>query len=122
LLRGSAQMLLQCSPGEIEHAFEEALDKILHLPGVVSYSNPHIWLLNSDKYVATLNVQCSNETQQQKLCQQILHILKSSGIQEAGIQIEKDSYFQYVNLIHPALAMPLRVTHRSVQSLMANAI
>lgn len=29
LLRGSAQMLSQCSPGEIEHEFEEALDKVL---------------------------------------------------------------------------------------------
>lgn len=71
LLKESTKALLLYAPEDAEAEFKEALDSVLRLDGVISYSAPHFWQLKSESNVATLRVQVSQEANQQAVTQQV---------------------------------------------------
>ncbi|TKR92830.1 hypothetical protein L596_007402 [Steinernema carpocapsae] len=111
LLKASAGTLLQNIPPELEHMFEHALEDILHVEGVESYSRFHVWQLKSDLNVASVNVQLSEDANEQQVRAKVEEILKEAGVDQSTVQIEKQSFFHRIQSLSPSYCFPHRV-HR----------
>ncbi|KAK0426008.1 hypothetical protein QR680_009500 [Steinernema hermaphroditum] len=110
LLKASAANLLQNIPPELEHDFEHALDEILHVEGVESYSRAHVWQLKSEMNVASLNVQVKEETNEQMIRTRVEEIMKEAGVNQSTIQVEKQSFFNRIQALCPSYRVPHVVT------------
>uniref|UniRef100_A0A1I7YXP8 Proton-coupled zinc antiporter SLC30A5 n=1 Tax=Steinernema glaseri TaxID=37863 RepID=A0A1I7YXP8_9BILA len=109
LLKASAANLLQDIPPELEHEFEHALDEILHVEGVESYSRAHVWQLKSEMNVASVNVQVAEETNEQTIRAKVEEILKEAGVNQSTVQVEKQSFFNRIQSMCPSYRFPHRV-------------
>ena len=59
LLKESTGTLIQRAPEGLEESFPVALNQALQIPGVVSYSDAHVWELKSGSFVASVRVQAA---------------------------------------------------------------
>ena len=92
LLRSSASILLQNIPDEIYALTDKALDEILHIEGVLGYTELHIWQLKSGFNVATIHLRVVEESNNQIVRQRALQILKKIGANQITIQVEKEAF------------------------------
>uniref|UniRef100_A0A914XFY1 Proton-coupled zinc antiporter SLC30A5 n=1 Tax=Plectus sambesii TaxID=2011161 RepID=A0A914XFY1_9BILA len=110
LLRGSAGTLLQRVPSDIEKPFDESLQKVLDIDGVVSYSNTHVWQLKSELNVGTLHVQVRDDANLQAVRQRVVGILKEIGVSQAAVQVERDAFFHRITSLVPSYEIHHRVS------------
>lgn len=62
---------------------------------MVGQSNPHIWELDHEHYVATIKLQVRYDASPNNVVQKCAAIFSAFGIQNTTIQVEQDSILQY---------------------------
>lgn len=109
LLLGSMATLSQGIPPETDDEYDHALQEILHLEGVLSYSRSHLWQLKSDLNVGSLHVQVSDDVNEQMIRSTIMRMLKEAGVTQIAVQVEKESFLQKIQSICPSYRLPRRI-------------
>jgi len=89
LLKGSSEILLQCTPEDFEKKQEKCFSKLLKVPGVIGYRNPHFWVQNKDQIVGTIHVQINDGAPEQKILAQTLAIFRKKGVKNMTIEISR---------------------------------
>ncbi|SJM82390.1 related to Zinc/cadmium resistance protein [Zygosaccharomyces bailii] len=87
LSRKSSRILLQATPSTI--SADEVKDEVLHVPGVLSVHDFHIWNLTESLYIASIHVQInSTPSQFVGVAKAIRNIFHNHGIHSATVQPE----------------------------------
>jgi cobalt-zinc-cadmium efflux system protein len=88
LLRQSAHILLEGTPGEIDVA---ALRRqILEVPGVEALHDLHFWTLTSGLHSASVHIRASAESRRGEVLQAVQRLLRDeAGVEHATIQVER---------------------------------
>ena len=109
LLRGSASVLLQSIPNELGHEVEHALEDVLNIDGVQSYSNLHAWQLKGEVNVLSIHLQLGDEANDQAVRSKAYQVFKNAGIQHITVQIEKERFFRRIQNLIPMFRPPQRI-------------
>ncbi|XP_064474768.1 proton-coupled zinc antiporter SLC30A5-like [Ornithodoros turicata] len=97
LLKHSSVILLLRTPLELEERqLSVALNKVLKIEGVLSYSKEHFWNHTNDVKTGTIHVQVAREISAHKVLNQVSAIFKELGFQNFTVQVEKEEYFQHM--------------------------
>ncbi|CAF1123198.1 unnamed protein product [Didymodactylos carnosus] len=99
LLKDSAMTLLLETPPDIQIA----LDKILRIENVQSFSNEHFWALSSSQLIGTIHIQIAKDGDEQRITSQVQAILKENQVTNIAIQIEKQVFFNHLQGLNSAL-------------------
>jgi cobalt-zinc-cadmium efflux system protein len=87
LLRQSAHILLEGSPGEIDVSRVRA--ELLRLPGVEALHDLHIWTLTSGLHSASVHIRAAEERPLEEVLGAVQRLLREkAGVDHATIQIE----------------------------------
>jgi len=92
LLKSSASVLLQSIPEEMDHDYSEALDEILHVEGVQSHSQFHLWQLKSSVNVVSIHIRVADQANEHAIRQRVAQILKKIGGTHVTVQVEKEVF------------------------------
>eukprot|EP00003_Mantamonas_plastica_P026389 TRINITY_DN5383_c0_g2_i1.p3 TRINITY_DN5383_c0_g2~~TRINITY_DN5383_c0_g2_i1.p3 ORF type:complete len:115 (+),score=30.87 TRINITY_DN5383_c0_g2_i1:656-1000(+) len=92
LLYQSANVLLQRVPPEMEDSFNHALGQVTSIEGVLAYKEPHLWNYVNEQMVASLHLQVAENVDEQAILQRTANILMKAGVQNASIQINKETH------------------------------
>ena len=109
LLRSSASVLLQCVPNELSHELEHAIENVLSIQGVISYSQLHSWQLKAEVNILSIHLQITEEANDQTVRQTAIQILKEAGVQHITVQVEKERFFQRIKNLVPMFRTPTRI-------------
>uniref|UniRef100_A0A0N5AY42 Proton-coupled zinc antiporter SLC30A5 n=1 Tax=Syphacia muris TaxID=451379 RepID=A0A0N5AY42_9BILA len=110
LLIASTRTLMQDVPQEIEDNLNDALNEVLEVEGVISYSKPHFWQLKSEVNIGTLHVQVADDVNAQAVRQTIIRLLKEAGAIQMVVQVEKQSFIHRIQSICPSYKLGHPVT------------
>lgn len=113
LLRESFATIAQRTPPDLEEEFQEALhSEILSIPGVLSYSEPHLWELSSGRHVASLRIQAVSEAAEQGILGAATAALKRRlpGLGDVCVQVEKEAFLASIPNLLPNYPTPKRVS------------
>lgn len=97
LLKDSSLVLLQRTSKELEEPISEALLKIRHLDGVLSYRDVHFWQHTSETNAGSIIVQVSPTVSEHKIRQQVMSILKECDINLLTVQVEKEAFHEHMS-------------------------
>lgn len=87
LLRESAHILLEGSPGDID--LGSLRDEVLKLPGVESLHDLHVWTLSSGLHAASLHVRASDHQSHDAVLHAVKAFLRDRiGVDHATVQVE----------------------------------
>ncbi len=87
LLRQSAHILLEGSPGGIDPA--EVREAVLRVPGVEAIHDLHLWTLTSGVHSASVHIRAAPETPRGDVLLAVQQVLKdAAGVDHATIQVE----------------------------------
>ncbi|RKO96196.1 hypothetical protein CXG81DRAFT_9988 [Caulochytrium protostelioides] len=89
LLRQSALTLLQRVPLKVQQQLPAALSQVLHVPGVVRYTEPRVWSLDSRQVVGTVHVQVRHGTEVSRTQRLVASFLRGAGVQDITVQIDE---------------------------------
>ncbi|XP_043217897.1 zinc transporter 5-like [Amphibalanus amphitrite] len=92
LLRQTALVLVLRAPAGRDRQLREALDKVLLLEGVQSYSDPHFWSHSADHWVGTLHVQVKETASEQTIIGQVTSVFRQLGFSTFAVQVEKPEF------------------------------
>ena len=88
LLKQSAHILLEGTPGEIDTAVLRR--KILEIPGVEALHDLHFWTLTSGLHSASVHISASVESGRGEVLQAVQRLLREEcGIDHSTIQVER---------------------------------
>ncbi|HKA36971.1 MAG TPA: cation diffusion facilitator family transporter [Thermoanaerobaculia bacterium] len=88
LLRQSAHILLEGSPGEIDVA--RVRGELLRLPGVETLHDLHFWTLTSGVHSASVHIRASQDRPLEDVLAAVQNLLREkAGVDHATIQIEQ---------------------------------
>jgi cobalt-zinc-cadmium efflux system protein len=88
LLRQSAHILLEGTPGEIDVA--SLRRRILEIPGVEALHDLHFWTLTSGLHSASVHIRATPESGRGEVLQAVQLLLrKEAGVDHATIQVER---------------------------------
>ena len=97
LLTETAKILLNCVPSEMQADLNASLMKIQQLEGVIGYRDTHFWRHSSSLVCATLHVQVDSSAIEQRIIQHVSAILKSAGVGDIAVQVEKEEFFHHMS-------------------------
>ncbi len=87
LLRESAHVLLEGSPGDID--LGSLKEEVSKLPGVESLHDLHVWTLTSGLHAATLHVRATNRESHDAILTAVTTFLRDRiGVEHATVQVE----------------------------------
>lgn len=87
ILRQSAHILLEGSPGEVDPVSLRA--KILAIPGVEALHDLHVWTLTSGVYSASVHVRADSTTRRDEVLGKVQELFEQdAGVDHATIQVE----------------------------------
>ncbi|KAH7728467.1 cation efflux family protein [Aphelenchoides avenae] len=109
LLKSSASTLLQSVPEEMSEEMECALEEILNVEGVTSYSQLNLWQLKSEMNVASVHVQVQDGTNGQLIRHRVQQILKGIGASQVSVQVEEEAFFRRIQSTCPMYRVPHRI-------------
>ena len=90
LLRQSAHVLLEGTPGEIDVGALRT--RILGIPGVEAIHDLHFWTLTSGLHSASVHISASAESGRGQVLQAVQKLLKEvAGVEHSTIQVERGS-------------------------------
>lgn len=110
LLLTSMATLMQGVPPEVGEDLDNALNEVLEIEGVLSYSKPHFWQLKSDSNVGTLHVQVVESMNSQPIRRCIIRLLKEAGAVQTAVQIEKQSFLHRIQSMCPSYKLGHAIT------------
>ncbi|XP_050401353.1 proton-coupled zinc antiporter SLC30A5 [Patella vulgata] len=110
LLKATSVILLLRTPNHLETDLSLALEKIIHIEGVIGYRDPHFWSHTSTKVMGMLHIQVTPDTPEQKIVTQVTSILKELGIQNIMVQIEKELYYYHLSGLNSSFDQMLDYT------------
>lgn len=84
--------IFQSIPEEMDHDYSEALDEILHVEGVQSHSQFHLWQLKSSVNVVSIHVRVADQANEHAIRQRVAQILKKIGGTHVTVQVEKEVF------------------------------
>lgn len=88
LLKQSAHVLLEGTPGEIDVGSLRV--RILEIPGVEALHDLHFWTLTSGLHSASVHISASPESGRGQILQAVQRLLKEeAGVEHATIQVER---------------------------------
>jgi cobalt-zinc-cadmium efflux system protein len=88
LLKQSAHVLLEGTPGEIDVG--SLRGRILEIPGVEALHDLHFWTLTSGLHSASVHISASPETGRGEVLQAVQRLLREeAGVDHATIQVER---------------------------------
>eukprot|EP01105_Mastigella_eilhardi_P027180 TRINITY_DN8237_c1_g1_i1.p1 TRINITY_DN8237_c1_g1~~TRINITY_DN8237_c1_g1_i1.p1 ORF type:complete len:684 (-),score=179.77 TRINITY_DN8237_c1_g1_i1:56-2107(-) len=91
LLRHSASVLLQCTPGVLDNEVEPVLHKLCCIEGVYGVHDVHIWCYaGPSSNVCTMVVEVSSTTNEQRVLNQATVLLRELGITNTTVEIHKN--------------------------------
>lgn len=97
LLKHSSCILVLKTPmGLDDKHLSSALNKVLKVEGVLSYSKEHFWSHTDDVKVGTIHVQVSRDMSSHKILNKVNSIFKELGFHHFTVQVEKEEYFQHM--------------------------
>jgi len=76
----------------MDHDYSEALDEILHVEGVQSYSQFHFWQLKSSTNVVSIHIRVVDQANEHSIRQRVVQILKKIGGTHVTVQVEKEVF------------------------------
>ncbi|XP_076036381.1 proton-coupled zinc antiporter SLC30A5-like isoform X3 [Oratosquilla oratoria] len=88
LLMQSAAVLVLRVPHGYEDALKNALNQILQLDGVISYSNPRFWQHSGDTLISNITVQCTPDAMEQRIIHQVTKLVHGAGFNHVTVQVE----------------------------------
>lgn len=97
LLKHSSLVLLLRVPRKIEKEIFTALNKVMSIDGVLSYSDQHFWQHSAVIKAGTIHVQVRPDASEQKIINQIQTIFKDIGFVNFTVQVEKEEYFHHMS-------------------------
>lgn len=112
LLGDTAGILLQRIPPELDTELNEALFKVRSVEGVLSFRKPHFWRHSGDIVTGTLHVQVKQDSNEQKIIQQISAIFKEQGLTNFTVQVEKEAFFQHMSGLSANFDQVLKMTNQ----------
>ncbi|MDQ2978627.1 MAG: cation diffusion facilitator family transporter [Acidobacteriota bacterium] len=87
LLKQSAHILLEGSPGDIDAAAVRG--ELLGVPGIEAIHDLHFWTLTSGLHSASVHIRAGSDSPRRDLLQAVQGVLKSAaGVDHATIQVE----------------------------------
>lgn len=87
LLKQSAHILLEGSPGDIDAAAVRV--ELLGVPGIEAIHDLHFWTLTSGLHSASVHIRAGSDSPRRDLLQAVQGVLKSAaGVDHATIQVE----------------------------------
>jgi cobalt-zinc-cadmium efflux system protein len=87
LLKQSAHILLEGSPGDIDSA--AVREELLGVPGIEAIHDLHFWTLTSGLHSASVHIRAGSDSPRRDLLQAVQGVLKSAaGVDHATIQVE----------------------------------
>jgi cobalt-zinc-cadmium efflux system protein len=87
LLKQSAHILLEGSPGDIDAA--AVREELLGVPGIEAIHDLHFWTLTSGLHSASVHIRAGSDSPRRDLLQAVQRVLKSAaGVDHATIQVE----------------------------------
>jgi len=87
LLKQSAHILLEGSPGDIDAA--AVREELLGIPGIEAIHDLHFWTLTSGLHSASVHIRAGSDSPRRDLLQAVQRVLKSAaGVDHATIQVE----------------------------------
>ena len=87
LLKQSAHILLEGSPGDIDAA--AVREGLLGVPGIEAIHDLHFWTLTSGLHSASVHIRAGSDSPRRDLLQAVQGVLKSAaGVDHATIQVE----------------------------------
>lgn len=110
---------------------KEALDGVLAVDGVVSYSDAHSWELKSGTYVASLRVQVrtgpsagrtwrrsllqvTSEASEQAVAAAVTSLLRGLEVKYSCVQVEKEAFANAIPGLLPSYPLPNRISKRNL--------
>lgn len=76
--------------------------QILSIEGVLSYRDQHIWQHSSDVMCGIVHIQVSQTASEQHVTTHATSILKSIGLKNITVQVEKEAFFQHLTGLNSA--------------------
>ena len=87
LLKQSAHILLEGSPGDIDSA--AVREELLGVPGIEAIHDLHFWTLTSGLHSASVHIRAGSDSPRRDLLQAVQGVLKrAAGVDHATIQVE----------------------------------
>lgn len=74
--------------------------QIVHIEGVIGFTNLHAWQLKSGANVVSVHVRVYNEVNEQLIRQRIYQMFKKYGFTQITVQIEKGALLNHNNHHH----------------------
>ena len=90
LLKSSTETLLQRCPRSLDNQLSVILNEISSIHGVLGYSNPHVWELDHENYVATIKIQVHHDVDTNFVIRTVTSIFGQRKVHNVTIQVEKD--------------------------------
>ena len=88
LLRQSAHILLEGTPGDVD--LGAVRERLLALPGVVELHDLHFWTLTSGVHSATVHIRAADESPRGEVLRAVQMLLKeAAGIDHSTVQVER---------------------------------
>lgn len=100
LLKGTAFVLLQRTPFDVQGRLNEALRQVTEIDGVEMYYAPHIWELAHEEYVGTIKLVCSPSAAFGDVLRFTQTVFQGIGVRNMTIQIEVDPHHLQSSTYH----------------------
>lgn len=98
LLRQSSLQLLQRTPKDMEKSLQACVHRIFNFDGVVGIREPHFWSHAPGILIGTLHIKVTSQTNEARVLTAAAHVLKSAGITDLCVQVEKDEFLTQTSI------------------------